>query len=223
MRNVCVSVGRLVCVTVFRFLSLSHSLFPSRSVLLSFFLICKHMCALWLKLEVFRCFVCILFSFSANCTHEDGAFPFNFQQFFFYSSLLVAVYIYETHGNVCNATIIFTFAAICNFFPLCVHCFFFFIAITWTHNICIYAWCTPEPICMIFTGCENFIESFSCIHVFQIGPVHILIVDLAIKWHSIAKAHASSMKRCLPAAPHQINQSLVLSTERRSNSLNWPI
>lgn len=62
MRNVCVSVGRSVCMAVFRFLSLSHSLFPSRSVLLSFFLICKHMCALWLKLEVFRCFVCILFS-----------------------------------------------------------------------------------------------------------------------------------------------------------------
>lgn len=41
MRNVCVcvgwSVGRLVCMTVFCFLSRSHSLFPSPSVLLSFF------------------------------------------------------------------------------------------------------------------------------------------------------------------------------------------
>lgn len=219
----CVSVGRLVCVTVFRFLSLSHFLFPSRSVLLSFFFhLQTHVCAL-IKVRGFSLFCLHSFFLLCQLYTRRWGIPIQFSTIFFYSSLLVAVYIYETHGNVCNTTIIFTFAAICNFFPLCVHCFFFFIAITWTHNICIYAWCTPEPICMIFTGCENFIESFSCIHVFQIGPVHILIVDLAIKWHSIAKAHASSMKRCLPAAPHQINQSLVLSTERRSNSLNWPI
>lgn len=119
MRNVCVCVGR--SVGLYGSVSLFFSFPLSLSISLCSFVIFSHLqthvCAL-IKVRGFSLFCLHSFFFSANCTHEDEAFPFNFQQFFFIHHYLLP-FIYETHGNVCNTTIIFTFAAICFFSSLC--------------------------------------------------------------------------------------------------------